>query len=145
MPMHWSVAGTAVSPPLTCSSGGFYKQMNYEWVSVVKKIPRKRWHWASLHSWHPEVIWKLMEDYFPLSSHRHPNLGTARCCNVLHESMCRMVLNEEISFWLCKKKKSLCSCTISRFSSESAVHQYKCLMCKHANTVNSLQAYLITW
>lgn len=103
MPVCCNVEGTAVSPPLMCSSGVFYKQMNYEWVSVVKKIQRKTWHWASRYSWHPEVIWKLMEDYFPLNSHRHLNLGAASYCNVLHESMCRMFLKEEISFWLCKK------------------------------------------
>lgn len=43
LPVHCSVTGTAVSPPLTCSSGSFYKQMNAEWISVVKKKnnPRK--------------------------------------------------------------------------------------------------------
>lgn len=42
LPVHCSVTGTAVSPPLTCSSGSFYKQMNAEWISVVKKKNPKK-------------------------------------------------------------------------------------------------------
>lgn len=99
MPAHCSVTGTAVSPPLTCSDC-FYKQINSEWVSVVKKSSRKTWLWTSFHLWHPEVIQKLKEDYFPCSPHRRPNLGTGSYCNVLHESMCRMFLKEDKSFWL---------------------------------------------
>lgn len=139
MPLHCSVTGTAVSPLLTCSSGCFYKQLNSEWVTVVKKNPRKTWHWTSCHSWHPEAIWKLTEDYFPLSPHRHPNLGTVSYRNVLHESMCRMFLKEEKAFWLFFFLKYLCS-----FSTKSAVHVYT-FNVQTCKSMNSLKANIITW
>jgi len=141
MSVHCSVTGTAVSPPLTCSSGCFYKQKKSEWVSVVKKIPKKN---MTLN------IMPLMafRSYLKINGRLFPTQPTQtfECgyCQLLQCFTCEHVQN---GF---KRRKIflafffLIFIQLHSFSTESAVQEYKCLMCKHGNTMNSLKANIIT-